>query len=150
MARDRCRRNNENRTRITNKLRRDSRELPAKGVSSMLSWVTRTSGGGVSRSPHLCKHRPDLEVNSEELRDYFWTKISKYKVPKQFFLVDEVPRTPISKVNDPGLRDLALSLRMILGRRQAHPPKSPMSRFGGGETVALSVTPPSALVPVGG
>ncbi len=74
---------------------------------------------GVVGTPHerwgqqvtaVVQARPDVEVDAEELRDYCRTKISNYKVPKQILLVDEVPRMATSKVNYPGVRELALSL----------------------------------------
>lgn len=54
--------------------------------------------------------RPDTELDVEELRAYCRTKIANYKVPKEFLLVDEVPRTPTSKVDYPGVRTLALAM----------------------------------------
>ncbi len=44
-------------------------------------------------------------VSADELGTYLMSRISKYKVPKRFLFVDELPRTPYGKVEKGKLRD---------------------------------------------
>jgi 3-oxocholest-4-en-26-oate---CoA ligase len=56
-------------------------------------------------------HRRDGSVVTEDdLREHARSLISNYKVPKRILFVDEVPRTPVSKVDYPASSDLALKL----------------------------------------
>ncbi|KIL34698.1 long-chain fatty acid--CoA ligase [Cohnella kolymensis] len=39
------------------------------------------------------------ELDEEQLREYCACSIGKYKVPKKFFYVDELPKTPVGKID---------------------------------------------------
>jgi long-chain acyl-CoA synthetase len=45
-------------------------------------------------------------IEEDELRDFLTQRLSKYKVPRQFTFVDEMPRTGTSKVKRQAIRDL--------------------------------------------
>jgi acyl-CoA synthetase (AMP-forming)/AMP-acid ligase II len=48
-------------------------------------------------------HRREGSVLTEaELTEWAHSRISNYKVPKRVLFVDEVPRTPVSKIDYPG------------------------------------------------
>ena len=48
--------------------------------------------------------RPGVPPTAEDLRDFLLTRLAKYKVPKYFDLVDELPRTGSGKVHKVSLR----------------------------------------------
>jgi len=58
----------------------------------------------------LVHPRDGHEVTEQELRDHCHALIANYKVPKQIFVVSEVPRTPVSKVDYPASAALAQEL----------------------------------------
>jgi len=60
----------------------------------------------------LVQRRPGSNVDEEALRTHCRALISNYKVPKVLLFVDEVPRTPVSKVDYPASAELA---RQLLG-----------------------------------
>ena len=45
-------------------------------------------------------------IEEDELRDFLAARLSKYKVPRQFTFVDEMPRTGTAKVKRQAIRDL--------------------------------------------
>lgn len=54
--------------------------------------------------------RPGAAVTEDDLKAHVRTLIAGYKVPKVILFVDEVPRTPVSKVDYRATADLALKL----------------------------------------
>lgn len=58
----------------------------------------------------LVQARENRAVSDEELRSHARSLIASYKVPKQFVVVDKVPRTPVGKIDYPASTELALSL----------------------------------------
>jgi len=58
----------------------------------------------------LVHRREDSDLTAEALTEWARTKISNYKVPKAIFFVDEVPRTPVAKVDYPASAKLAKEL----------------------------------------
>jgi acyl-CoA synthetase (AMP-forming)/AMP-acid ligase II len=58
----------------------------------------------------LVQRRDGSTVSEEELREHARSLISNYKVPKQVLFIDQVPRTPVSKVDYPASTTLALEL----------------------------------------
>ncbi|MCC3355510.1 acyl-CoA synthetase [Bacillus sp. REN16] len=42
---------------------------------------------------------PDQQISRGELKEYCQTKIGKYKVPKDFIFVDEIPKTHVGKID---------------------------------------------------
>ena len=49
----------------------------------------------------LVRRRPGSTVSEAELSDHVRQRIASYKAPKVVLIVDEVPRTPASKVDYP-------------------------------------------------
>ncbi|TYL51397.1 AMP-binding protein [Nocardioides sp. BGMRC 2183] len=58
----------------------------------------------------LVQLRDGSAVTEEDLRDHCRSLISNYKVPKQILFINEVPRTPVSKVDYPASAALAAEL----------------------------------------
>jgi acyl-CoA synthetase (AMP-forming)/AMP-acid ligase II len=58
----------------------------------------------------LVQRRPGSSVGEDDLRAHCRALISNYKVPKSFLFVDEVPRTPVAKVDYPASAALAVEL----------------------------------------
>lgn len=58
----------------------------------------------------LVQVREGAEVTADDLREFARTLISNYKVPKEIFLVPQVPRTAVSKVDYRASADLANEL----------------------------------------
>ncbi|HET7690123.1 MAG TPA: acyl-CoA synthetase [Nocardioidaceae bacterium] len=58
----------------------------------------------------LVQRRDGSTVSEEELREHARSLISNYKVPKQVLFIEQVPRTPVSKVDYPASAELALRL----------------------------------------
>jgi acyl-CoA synthetase (AMP-forming)/AMP-acid ligase II len=58
----------------------------------------------------LVARRDGAQVSEQQLVDFAHSKISNYKVPKRILFVEEVPRTPVSKVDYPGSAARALEL----------------------------------------
>ncbi|HET7684018.1 MAG TPA: acyl-CoA synthetase [Marmoricola sp.] len=58
----------------------------------------------------LVHRRDGSQVTAEDLRDHCHELIANYKVPKTILFVDEVPRTPVSKVDYPASARLAADL----------------------------------------
>ncbi|HWU22872.1 MAG TPA: AMP-binding protein [Nocardioides sp.] len=58
----------------------------------------------------LVQARPGVSVTADDLRSHCRALIANYKVPKVVLFVDEVPRTPVSKVDYPASARLALRL----------------------------------------
>ncbi|WP_156409770.1 AMP-binding protein [Nocardioides sp. Soil796] len=66
---------------------------------------------GVSVDGAAADSGPGLvSVSAEELREHCHALIANYKVPKVFLFVDQVPRTPVSKVDYRASASLALEL----------------------------------------
>lgn len=51
--------------------------------------------------------RAGAEIDQKELKSYLKTKISAFKVPKEFFAVEDFPRSPAGKILKRNLRDSA-------------------------------------------
>jgi acyl-CoA synthetase (AMP-forming)/AMP-acid ligase II len=58
----------------------------------------------------LVQKRDGSSITEAELRDHCHALISNYKVPKSIFFVDQVPRTPVSKVDYKATAELAAEL----------------------------------------
>lgn len=58
----------------------------------------------------LVQRREGSAISEDELREHARSLISNYKVPKQVLFVDEVPRTPVSKVDYRASSELAEKL----------------------------------------
>jgi len=54
--------------------------------------------------------RPGTELNEEDVIDFCRGKISRYKIPKYIFFIDEFPMTASGKIQKYKLRDLSLQL----------------------------------------
>lgn len=52
--------------------------------------------------------RPAVDVTEEELRGFLLERLAKYKIPRYFELVNDLPRTGSGKIHKPGLRGRAL------------------------------------------
>ena len=74
-------------------------------------------------------------ATGEELRDFLLTRLAKYKVPKYFDLVDELPRTGSGKVHK-------VSLRTTGGLGAHSTPHSPSPTVSPGLTAAPTQTAP--------
>ncbi len=42
---------------------------------------------------------PNLELSEEELKKYCYSKLGRYKVPKHFFILPEIPKTHVGKID---------------------------------------------------
>ena len=58
----------------------------------------------------LVRRREGASITADDVRDHCRALISNYKVPKTVLFVDEVPRTPVSKVDYRASAELAASL----------------------------------------
>ncbi|MDN5745615.1 MAG: AMP-binding protein [Nocardioidaceae bacterium] len=58
----------------------------------------------------LVRRRDGSAISADDVRDHCQALIANYKVPKAVLFVDEVPRTPVSKVDYRASADLATSL----------------------------------------
>lgn len=47
---------------------------------------------------------PKSEITEEELKEYCEAKLTRYKVPRKFFLLDELPKTHVGKINKAALK----------------------------------------------
>jgi len=56
------------------------------------------------------KKRPGTDLNEEDVKDFCRGKISRYKIPKYIFFVDEYPMTASGKIQKYKLRELSLEL----------------------------------------
>jgi len=56
------------------------------------------------------KKRPGTELNEEDVIDFCRGKISRYKIPKYIFFVDDYPMTASGKIQKYKLRELSLEL----------------------------------------
>ena len=65
----------------------------------------------------LVQRREGSAVSGEDLREHARTLIANYKVPKDVLFVDQVPRTPVSKVDYGACSELAGQLASANGRR---------------------------------
>ncbi len=88
-------------------------------VEAMLKKHDEVFDAVVVATPHerwgqqvtaLVHRRDGSELTAEALTEWAKTKISNYKVPKAVFFVDEVPRTPVAKVDYPASAALAKQL----------------------------------------
>ncbi|MEV0972923.1 acyl-CoA synthetase [Microtetraspora glauca] len=52
--------------------------------------------------------RPGEDVTGDELRDFLLGRLAKYKIPRYFDVVDDLPRTGSGKIQKPELRHRAL------------------------------------------
>ncbi|WP_164670154.1 class I adenylate-forming enzyme family protein [Virgibacillus doumboii] len=48
---------------------------------------------------------PKNEMTEEDLKVYCEAKLTRYKIPKKFFLLDELPKTHVGKINKAALKD---------------------------------------------
>lgn len=48
--------------------------------------------------------RPGATIQPEEIREHLLTKLARYKVPKQYIVIDEMPRTASGKIRKTELR----------------------------------------------
>ncbi|MCC5575655.1 long-chain fatty acid--CoA ligase [Microtetraspora sp. AC03309] len=53
--------------------------------------------------------RPGEDVTGDELREFLLGRLAKYKIPRYFDVVDDLPRTGSGKIQKPELRHRALS-----------------------------------------
>jgi acyl-CoA synthetase (AMP-forming)/AMP-acid ligase II len=67
----------------------------------LVAHVVR-SGGGSGDGPG--DGPGDGEVTEDELKDYVRRHLARYKVPREFFFVDELPRTTTGKIKHRALR----------------------------------------------
>lgn len=51
------------------------------------------------------KIKSSLSINEENLLEYCTMKLGKYKIPKRFFILEELPRTHVGKIDKVKLRD---------------------------------------------
>ncbi|WP_418058012.1 AMP-binding protein [Pimelobacter simplex] len=58
----------------------------------------------------LVQRRDGVTLSEDDVRDHCRALISNYKVPKTVLFIDEVPRTPVSKVDYPASAALAAQL----------------------------------------
>ena len=58
----------------------------------------------------LVQARDGAAVSEDEIREFARGLIANYKVPKRVLFVDAVPRTPVSKVDYPGVKQRAQEL----------------------------------------
>ncbi|MEQ6900218.1 AMP-binding protein [Nocardioides sp. YIM 152588] len=58
----------------------------------------------------LVQRREGSTIDAEAVREHCKALISNYKVPKQVLFIEEVPRTPVSKVDYPASAQLAAEL----------------------------------------
>jgi fatty-acyl-CoA synthase len=56
------------------------------------------------------KKRPGTELNEGDVIDFCRGKISRYKIPKYIFFVDDYPMTASGKIQKYKLRELSLEL----------------------------------------
>ena len=52
----------------------------------------------------IVKPRTGHSLSAEELKKYLRERIARYKVPKYVWIVDEVPKTPVGKIDYAGIR----------------------------------------------
>jgi fatty-acyl-CoA synthase len=52
--------------------------------------------------------KPGVQKTPKDLLAYARSKLANYKIPKSIFIVDEMPRTPVGKIDKPALRAQAL------------------------------------------
>jgi acyl-CoA synthetase (AMP-forming)/AMP-acid ligase II len=50
--------------------------------------------------------RPDAQVDADELREFLFERIAKYKIPKAFLFADELPRNAVGKILKNRLREV--------------------------------------------
>ena len=58
----------------------------------------------------LVQLRPDATATADDLRTHAHALISNYKVPKEFLFVEQVPRTPVGKIDYPTSNKVAAEL----------------------------------------
>ena len=58
----------------------------------------------------LVHAREGSDLTEEQVKEHCHALIANYKCPKQVFIVDEVPRTPVSKVDYPAATRRAIEL----------------------------------------
>ncbi|WP_051486072.1 AMP-binding protein [Nocardioides sp. J54] len=58
----------------------------------------------------LVQRRDGASITEEDVREHCRSLIANYKVPKSVFFIEEVPRTPVSKVDYPASAELATQL----------------------------------------
>ena len=54
--------------------------------------------------------RPGARVDLKALRQYLLGRVAPYKVPREYFLVPELPKTGLGKVRKPELRKRAIEM----------------------------------------
>jgi acyl-CoA synthetase (AMP-forming)/AMP-acid ligase II len=52
------------------------------------------------------KTKPAAAIEAKEVKTFLKTRLSAYKVPKQFHIIDDFPRSPAGKILKRKLRDL--------------------------------------------
>ena len=64
----------------------------------------------VRQSEHLLFCRKEYKCREADVRDFCRNKISRYKIPKYIFFVNEFPMTGSGKIQKFRLKDLGLQL----------------------------------------
>jgi fatty-acyl-CoA synthase len=48
--------------------------------------------------------KPGATITGDDVREHLAARIARYKIPKQYFVVDELPRTASGKIRKGDLR----------------------------------------------
>ena len=83
------------------------KQHPAVFDAAVAGTAHQRWGQQVNALVHL---REGATADADELARHCRELLAGYKVPKQFFIVDEVPRTPVSKVDYKAVKELATTL----------------------------------------
>lgn len=83
------------------------KQHPAVFDAAVAGTAHERWGQQVTALVHL---REGTTADAAELDRHCRELLAGYKVPKQFFIVDEVPRTPVSKVDYKAVKELATTL----------------------------------------
>jgi long-chain acyl-CoA synthetase len=78
-------------------------EHPAVAVAGVIGKPDQIKGEEVIAFVQLA---PGAEVSEEELIEFSKTKLSKYKYPREVRIIDNVPLTPVFKIDRKKLREL--------------------------------------------
>lgn len=119
--------------------------FPAEVERVLLDHVAVTEAAVVGRANPLTGETvvaflvltAGTEVSVEELRNYCKSHLGSYKVPRQFVLLDQLPRNPAGKVLKTELRKLPL------------PESEPDGVAAGDSDESIAATRPSALAETG-
>lgn len=80
---------------------------PAKIEQSLKSHDTIVAAVVISVADNLweetghafLKARPNAEIDIQEIKEYCRSKLANYKIPKQFTVVNEMPKLAIGKID---------------------------------------------------